>query len=106
MDRYNIFSTIREIPNMENYTYAHVFQDTNSVCLGIYIYDRDYNNDHPEAGFWFNIDWLDDEEKVNWLAHVISREIARAYSTGKRNKRTEVQNIYKNFMDVIKTKPE
>lgn len=96
-----MYSEIREIKMSPNIR-AHVHTDgDDDMMLGIFIYDEEYSSTNHVTHFEFNINWIEDEQRVDWLTQVIGRNLSNAYYTGKNNKRNEVSSALKYLFNTI-----
>ena len=87
-----MFKTIREIQNMPKNTQGRIFQDTSSQCIELCVYENP-SDENPVVMSCFNIDWIGDKTRVDWLAQVISGQLREAYWKGKSNQKAEIKEL-------------
>ncbi len=92
---------IRKIPRSSFTTgvEAAVARDTDNsktLCFKVYSHEN-----KVLFGYHFNIEWLEDEERIDWLAHVLSSAFQHAYNKGKRDSENATACALKGFKQLL-----
>lgn len=87
-----MYSVIRDVPKTPWNTRATVVQYGSSQYLELLVYD-DYDDSEPVVMSRFNINWIEKEERVDWLANMFINHLQNAYWNGKYNRGTEIQDL-------------